>query len=302
MPKTAKHPEHKENIMYVSSSTASACMSMLNQQAQTKSSPTGDFAALLAENYRHTEILSVPARTIISEAHIPTDLGLYTPPDNYDTFRQNILNWNLNHKAKLSDEMFSTGNIGQKYLNDAGCASLSKARVENALPILPGSVEEARQRYAASYNHLDVYAYEVFESQGLEVYQTLTAANFVGFNGYYQAWGPVRTRMDRDENGKPLVDLEQLAELNGPKMAAIRQSDAWQEVTILTEETALYGAIANLAATNEKFRRAYDENPQQAARDYGQELGSAMESVEIPNVYNIRSEKRLNLQWFNGQA
>ncbi|MDR0867706.1 MAG: hypothetical protein LBP75_04420 [Planctomycetota bacterium] len=275
--------------MYVSSSTAADCMSMLNQQSRTKNSqnsPTDYFSQMLA-NAAPVEELQPCWRDatgvshngiVIGEPRIPVDSGNYYEAAGYEVFRETVLNFQL---PELPAEMYSIGNIGQRYLNTTGNAYLKELRIENALPILPANTAEAQQRFADAYNHFDVYAYNLFADKDIEVHLTMFPVSFADYDGSSAVFG---------NNYDFLKAVRGLSAEQRPAYLAVIRSEAAKEMNVMAEEMKLYGAIANLAATNEKFRRAYDENPQSAAKNFSNEISNAMDKVQLPQVYTLSND------------
>jgi hypothetical protein len=146
------------------------------------------------------------------------------------------------------------------------------------LPILPASVADAQSRAAAAYNHLDVYAYDLFSQSGaLEVEHYLSPANYSGSLGHYGA-----------TSISPSADAAATQQF-----LTLQNSHAGREIDALSKELALYGAIAEVGERNAKFREAYDQNPEQAAKDYATEIASRMNSVKMPFVYTKTNDDRM---------
>lgn len=199
----------------------------------------------------------------------PVDLGLYTRSEGYDEFRNAILN---SDPLKLTPDLIDpdTGMINAK-----GHDLQNWQRVEDALPLLPSSLEDAQQRQKATYNELECYTYNLFESQGLEVNQGLN----LWFDGSYGQWGAGRWNYN-DVN----------ADSTKEKWFETIKGEGADEVNVLAHELAFYSAINSVAENNAAFREQYNSDPEGTVKEYYSQIAQAMQYTDLPSVYNMRDD------------
>ena len=264
-------------------STASDLMSILHKKydwSNDDPDATKGFASVLAgimggSAYPQAapSTAAAPAeRSSPAPTHPLTDGG-YVPPPGYEEFRDTVLNAkNLEYTDDMKDYDPATKTT---MLNKKGREYTYENRMKNAVPILPSSIAEARERSAASYDHLEKYLYDMFEENGIQTIQGLIQS----YGGSYSPWGLVFDNLDEGER-TIYNDM-----LNSPE---------GREVAVLSEEYALYSAIAYLADADPKFAKAFDADPHAAVEKYSNRLGVIMESasgkIEYPSMNNLPND------------
>ena len=269
-------------------STASDLMSILHKKydwSNDDPDATKGFASVLAgimggSAYPQTAP-STPAapaeRSSPAPTHPLTDGG-YVPPPGYEEFRDTVLNAK---NLEYTDDMLSYDPVmGKNMPNKKGREYMHTTRIQNAMPIIPSSIDEARDRAAASYAHLEKHVYDLFEKHDIKALQGLLSA----YTGMYSPWG-LATASD---------DME--AYLN-----AFRSPEG-RETAVLSEEYTLYSAIARLADTSPRFAKEFDADPDAAVEKYANQLGSIMENrnghIEYPQIITKTDFRRIPTEQF----
>lgn len=153
-------------------------------------------------------------------------------------------------------------------------------RVEKCQPMTPESIDEARQRYDAAWDHLNDYGHTVLVDGGVEFAGHLGTRNdgYMGEDGLVAFHALTQYGGDPDSGmHKQYVDI-------------MNRTDKGDNITVMVEEVKFYGAIVNLADKNEAFAKAYEADPTAAVEEYGHELGLEMNTVQPPYVHTIPND------------
>ncbi len=154
-------------------------------------------------------------------------------------------------------------------------------RIDNLSPLTPDSIAEAEERFRAGYEHLNNYMHTMITDRDIEIdFQYAQLGTGLG---------EVTLRTVDAPTGKNGISEEEKAERDAheKKFRQYLQSDEGREMRAMAEEVQFYGAIANLAGKNDKFRAAYEADPDAAVDTYRNELVAAMTGVPLPKVQTI---------------
>lgn len=251
-------------------SNAASYMSLLAPGKQTGNGAGTDFTSLLTQalgQYQgintgpseNTGSHSSPSHTYSQES--VQALNRRTDPE-YTSFWENATS---KESITLPEEYIQYRTDGTKVITNEGMEYLAKTRVENALPLAPPSLNDARNRYADSYQHLENSFTNLINNSGYDVSIRLNATDPLSY--FYGTFYCLDNDSDQASFSRYL-----------------RNSDDYKTINGLAEETAFYGAIVSLAENNAEFKNAYEMDSISALRDYASSIVEEMSSIQLPET------------------
>ncbi len=244
---------------------ASVLKQILSRGGFIRETSTGDlFGTVKREEY-------VPKTTFTEYVRSPYSESTYWRKEmDYDAF----LNYFQNSKVEYTDDMWDIDTTGQRSINVKGEEHFSQWRMDRLQSLTPGSVEDAEQRFEASWEHLNNYMHTMFEDFGIE-YE---------FNYQPQAVpGASTTGLLYGTNKLGMPDYEG----NAQRLRDFLKSKPGQKMEAMIEEVQFYGAIAKFASTNPDFNEAYNQDSKAALTNYASNISATMNTIKLPKVQTV---------------
>lgn len=187
----------------------------------------------------------------------------------YAQIRDNI----LNAKGIEFTEDMLEATSEENFLNGKGREYERKWRVEKLMPVTPSSIEEVNNRYTVSIQHLNDYIHTQLVDNGIQT--ELFMDPF--YNGNISSLG--LQRFFSDDHAASYREF-----LMRPE---------GQEIKVMSEEVAFYGAIAKMAAKDPTFHLEFNNDPIGTIDKYYSYIAEEMENIKLPHINTIQKDKIL---------